>query len=246
MKINVPKLQEVIKKATLHNTIETVQIKVDGSTVTSKMRSQSNNVVVILNIPNEILTDVPDTVELNFDKPSAKVLPYLNLIDNEVVDTKISDDKIVLKDGRHKTNLHFCMPSFVTTFSGSDPQAPIFYELDITEEVLGMFKKILKIGGTFEKVYFAVRDKQLVIETTDRQNRFANGISFVVDSVEQPNLDICIHFKSVFGLFQSIKEAELDFKAKLVWLAEQEAGMVLFEKTDGSEKYYLLSNVENQ
>lgn len=246
MKINVPNLQEVIKKATLHNSIETVQIKVDGNSVVSKMRSQNNDVVVILNMPNEILTDVPDTVELNFDKPSAKVLPYLNLIDNDIVDTKISDDKIVLKDGRHKTNLHFCMPSFVTTFTGAEPQAPIFYEIEITEEILGMFKKILKIGGSFEKVYFAVRDKQLIIETTDRQNRFANGINFVLDNVDHPNLDICINFKSMFGLFQSIKDKETEFKAKLVWLADQEAGMVLFEKNDSSEKYYLLSKIENQ
>ena len=201
MKINVPKLQEVIKKATLSNSIETVQIRIDAESVTSKMRSQNNNVVVILNLPNEILTDVPDVVELNFGKPSAKVLPYLNLIDNDIVDTKITDDKILVKDGRHKTNLHFCMPSFVTTFTGAEPQAPIFYELDITEEILGMFKKILKIGGSFEKVYFAVRDKQLIIETTDRQNRFANGINFVLDNIDHPNLDIGVEFTSGFGLF---------------------------------------------
>lgn len=246
MKINVLKLQEVIKKATLYNSIETVQIKIDSTQVVSKMRSQNNDVVVILNMPNEILTDVPDTVELNFDKPSAKVLPYLNLIDNDIVDAKVSDEKILIKDGRHKTNLHFCMPSFVTTFTGAEPQAPVFYELDITEEVLGMFKKIMKIGGSFEKVYFAVRDKQLIIETTDRQNRFANGINFVLDSVQHGDLDICVSFKSVFGLFQSIKDNETDFKAKLVWLADQEAGMVIFEKNDQSERYYLLQKLDNQ
>jgi hypothetical protein len=245
MKVNVLNLQEVIKKATLHNSIETVQIKVDATSVTSKMRSQNNNVVVILNLPNDILTDVPDTIELNFDKPSAKVLPYLNLIDNDIVEAKISDEKIMLKDGRHKTNLHFCMPSFVTTFTGEEPVAPVFYEINITEEILGMFKKILKIGGSFEKVYFAVRDKQLIIETTDRQNRFANGINFVLDSIEHGDLDICVDFKSVFGLFQSIKDHETEFKAKLVWLADQEAGMVIFEKNDQSERYYLLQKLEN-
>jgi hypothetical protein len=244
MNVNVPNLQDAIKKATLNYLIETVQLHIDGATITSKMRSQNNDVVVVLNQQNNVLSDVPDAVDFNFDKPNTKVKPYLNLIDNELVQAQVSDEKILLKDGRHKTNLHFCMPSFVTAFTGAEPQAPVFYELDITEEVFSIFKKIMKVGGTFEKVYFAVRDKELIIETTDRGNRFANGISFVVDSVDQANLDICVSFQNFVGVYQCIGGRE-DFKVKLVWMADQEAGMVIFEKADQSERYYLLHKLEH-
>jgi hypothetical protein len=252
MRINVPNLQDVIKKATLNYSIETVQLKIDSERIISKMRSSNNNVVVVLNLPNDVLSDVTGIVDINFDNPNVKVKPYLNLIDNEICEAVVSDEKINLKDGKHKTNLHFCMPSFVTTFNQSEPPIVPFYEIHITKEILAIFKKILSVGSTFDKVYFTVRGGQLIIETTDRLNRFANGISFVIGSVDQPDLDICIEYKNFVGVFQCIKgDISVDegetagFKSKLVWRAEQRAGMVIFEKSDATERYYLMSKLES-
>lgn len=244
MNINVNNLQEVIKKATLNYVIPSVQLKVDGRNIVSKMRSQNNTVVICLKLPNDVITDVPDEVEFNFDEPNVKVKPYLALIDAETVGGELSDDKITLKDGRHKTNLHFCMSTFVTTFTGDEPNTPSFYELELNADVAAYFDKIRKVAGKFEKVYFTIRDNKFIVETTDRTNRFANGISFELDTIEHANLDICFEFKNFNAVLQCLGEDMSEFKAKFTWIESQEAGMVLLEKNDGSEKYYLLSKLE--
>ncbi|KFZ26300.1 MAG: hypothetical protein KQ78_01473 [Candidatus Izimaplasma bacterium HR2] len=244
MNINVENLQKIIKKATLNYVVPSVQLKVDGRNIISRMRSQNNTVVICLNIPNDIISEVPDEIEFNFDEPNVKVKPYLTLIDSEVVDAIITDDKLTLKNGRHKTNLHFCMSSFVTTFTGAEPNSPSFYELDLTTEVSECFEKIRKVAGKFEKVYFTVRDGKFILETTDRTNRFANGISFELDSIDHNNIDICFEFKNFNAVLQCLGGSMSDFTAKFTWIESQNAGMVLFEKNDSSEKYYLLSKLE--
>lgn len=244
MNINVDKLQEIIKKSTLNYTIPSVQLKVNNDKISTKMRSANNTVVVYLDTNNDVITDVPDDIELNFDEPNMKVKPYLNLIDSESVEATFSDDKLTLKDGRHKTNLYFCMSSFVTTFTGQEPNVPSFYELELTPEVGEYFDKIRKVAGKFEKVYFTIKDKKFIVETTDRTNRFANGINFELGDIDHADIDICFDFKNFNAVLQCINESMNDFTAKFTWVDTQKAGMVLFEKSDSSEKYYLLSKLE--
>jgi hypothetical protein len=245
MIINVNQLQEVIKRATLNYVIPSVQLKINDDRISTKMRSANNTVVVYLDIKNDVVTDVVDEVELNFDEPNVKVKPYLNLIDSETVDAIFSDDKLTLKDGKHKTNLHFCMSSFVTTFTGQEPNIPSFYELSLTDEVGDIFDKIRKVAGKFEKVYFTVKDNKFIVETTDRTNRFSNGINFELGDIDYDDVDICFDFKNFNAVLQCISENLNDFNAKFTWVSEQNAGMVLFENSDGSEKYYLLSKLED-
>lgn len=245
MNINVENLQEIIKKSTLNYVIPSVQLKVGKEFITARMRSANNTVVVSLNINNDVISDVPDEVEMNFDEPSVKVRPYLNLIDSQTVNAVFSDDKLTLKDGRHKTNLHFCMSSFVTTFTGQEPNTTVFYELPLSAEVGESFDKVRKVAGKFEKVYFTVKDKKFIVETTDRTNRFSNGINFELGDIDHKDVDICFDFKNFNAVLQCIGDSLSEFVAKFTWIEEQEAGMVLFEKNDGSEKYYLLSKLED-
>jgi len=245
MIINVDQLQEVIKKSTLNYTIPSVQLKIDKDRISTKMRTANNTVVVYLDMKNDVVTDVVDEIELNFDEPNIKVKPYLNLIDSETVNATFTDDKLTLKDGKHKTNLHFCMSSFVTTFTGQEPNIPSFYDLNLTEDVGDVFDKIRKVAGKFEKVYFTIKDKKFIVETTDRTNRFSNGINFELGEIDHEDLDICFDFKNFNAVLQCINEDLCNFNAKFTWVDSQRAGMVLFENTNSSEKYYLLSKLEN-
>ena len=244
MIINVEQLQEVIKKATLNYVIPSVQLKADNEKITTKMRSVNNTVVVYLDLKNEAINEIQGEIELNFDEPNMKVKPYLNLIDSETINAIVTDDKLTLKDGRHRTNLHFCMSSFVTTFTGQEPNIPAFYELELTPEVGEYFDKIRKVAGKFEKVYFTVKDKKFSVETTDRTNRFANGINFELGEIDHDDIDICFDFKNFNAVLQCINENLNNFTAKFTWVDAQGAGMVLFENNDSSEKYYLLSKLE--
>jgi len=245
MNINVNNLQELIKKATLNYVIPSVHLNIQRDRVISKMRSQGNSVVISLDLPNDVVTELPDEVDLYFDEPNVNVKPYLNLIDNDVVDLSVNTAGIVLKAGRHKTDLFFCMPSTVTTFTGNTPNIQPFYELELTNELKSNFDKIRKIAGKFEVVYFTVCDNKFIIETTDRSNRFMNGISFELATINVSNCDICLDYKNFNALLQVIDDNFTNFKVKFVWMDSQESGMVSFERNDGRENYYLLQKSED-
>ena len=245
MNINVNNLQYLIKKATLNYVIPSVHLNINGEQVVSKMRSQGNSVVVCLDLPNDIITDLPDSVDMNFDEPNMNVKPYLNLIDNDVAQLTVNDAGLLLKDGRQKTNLFYCMPSTVTTFSGDAPTSTPFHEIELNDEIKGYFDKIRKIAGKFEVVYFTVRDKKFYIEATDRSNRYVNGISFELAYVDVQDLDICIEYKNFNALLQVIDDNFNGFKASFSWIDSQESGMVAFTRNDDKEKYYLLQKMDD-
>lgn len=245
MNINVNNLQGFIKKATLNYVIPSVNLFIDGDRVVSKMRGQGNSVVVCLELPNDIITDIPDSVEMNFDEPNLNVKPYLNLIDNDIVQLTVNDAGLVLKDGRQKTNLFYCMPSTVTTFSGNTPDIKSFYDIELNDEIKGYFNKIRKIAGSFQVVYFAVREGKFYIEATDRSNRYVNGISFEIANVDSRDLDICVEYKNFNALLQVIEDNFNNFKAEFSWIDSQESGMITFTRNDGSEKYYLLQKMDD-
>ncbi len=225
--------------------IPSVQLKINNDKVLAKMRSANNSIVVYLNTYNNVIvSDMSDEIELNFDEPNSKVIPYLALIDSETIDVTVDDSKIALKDGKHKTNLHFCMSSFVTTFTGQEPNTQTFYELPITEEIANGFDKISRVAGKFEKIYFTIKDNKFIIETTDKTNRFSNGINIVLGDIDHKDINICFDFKNFKAVLKCIEDDIFEFTSKFTWVEEQEAGMVLFEKNDSSEKYYLLSKVE--
>jgi hypothetical protein len=245
MNINVNNLQYLIKKATLNYVIPSVHLNITSDKAVSKMRSQGNSVVVCLDLPNDIVSDLPDSVDMNFDEPNVNVKPYLNLIDNDICQLDVGDAGLQLKDGRQKTNLFFCMPSTVTTFGGDDPISSPFYEIDLNDEVKGYFDKIRKIAGKFEVVYFTVRDKKFYIEATDRSNRYVNGISFELANVDHDDVDICVEYKNFNALLQVIDDNFGSFKASFSWIESEENGMVSFERNDGKEKYYLLQKMDD-
>ena len=244
MEINVNNLQNVIKKATLNYVIPSVNINVTDTKVVSKMRSVGNSVVVCLNLDNDVVEGLPDSLEMNFSEPNMNVKPYLNLIDNDVVNLNVTDAGITLKDGRHKTDLFYCMPSTVTTFTGDTPNSESFLSIDLTEDIKNYFDKIRKISGKFEVVYFTVKDKKFIVETTDRSNRFVNGISFELANVDFKDPDICIDYKNFNALLQVIDDNFTNFRASFTWIEEQEIGMVSFERNDDKERYYLLQKME--
>lgn len=246
MLLNVNNFQNMLKKATLNYMVPSVQLVIDRDRVVSKMRNSTNSVIILIDKPNNMLEGVTSPVTLNFEEPNVKVKPYLNLIDSETADAVVTPQKLTLKVGRQRTNLHFCVSSFVTTFGMDEPEPTYFHEMPLTAEFKEQLSKILKVAGSFEKIYFRVINGTVCIETTDMQNRYANGLKFEIGSTSFQNVDICFDYKNIMAIKKIMDDDFSEFTAKFAWLEEQEAGMILFEKSDGSEKFYLLSKLEEQ
>lgn len=244
MQLNIVNFEDILRKSTLNYLISSTQLKVSGDRIKSKMKMPDNTAVIILDLPNDSMSGLNDEVELNFDTPNQNVKPYLELIDEDTVVCDITDEKMTLKVGRQKTNIFFCAESFVSSFGGNEPQIPTFTELDIDEEMLNIFGKLKKVAARFKKIYFSVKDNKFFVEATDKLNRFSNGVKFQIGTVESEKLEMVFDFKNFNSVLSIIGEEPNQFKASFAWLADQEAGIILFEKTDGSEKYYLMSRVD--
>jgi len=238
MKVNVTNFKKALQKATLNFSMDSVQLNVDKERVKSNMISGQRDAIVFLDIENDIFSIV-ENVELNFTDPSQQLVPFLNLIDEEEVDVVFNTEKMVLKSGKQKSNIHFCSPTVVSIFTSKPQEVSNFLEMDIDESFKTVFSKIKKIGSRFDDIYFNLQDGIFSIESTDKSNMFSNGLKFdLIEDVDYIDLTMCFSYKNVVNLM-AILNGE-NFKMKFAYKKEQEMGMLTVEDESKSERYYLL------
>ena len=247
MLINTSEFKNVLKKSTLDYCINSVQLNFTKEKLTSSMISSSSDAIAILNLPNLVLPEMKktDTLVMNFSEPNANILPYLNLIDdNEETKINIKDEKITLVQGKQKSNMFFCSELVVGVYEGEGPKSDIEYFniMDIDDDFMNSFSKIKKIGAKFNKIYFGVSNNVLYIETSDKQNRFSNGLRIDLCDVEYDDMSMCFNFKNVVNVMSIL---ENEFKCHFTYVPSQELGMVYIGNEDESEKYYLMSKIDN-
>lgn len=246
MIVNTSELKSFLKKATLNYCIESVQLNLTKDIVSSKMISSSSDAIALLKLPNLILPEMraQDILSMNFSEPNTNIVPYLNLIDdNEETTVQIRDEKITLIQGKQKSNIFFCAPQVVSVFDADSPRSDIdyFHEMDLDDNFVEAFNKIKKIGSKFNKIYIGVNDNVLYIETSDKQNRFSNGLRIDLCDVEYDNMSMCFEFKNLVNLMTVLNDSHNDFKCKIAYVAEQELGMLFIGNEDETERYYLMS-----
>ena len=247
MQLNIKNLVKFIKKSTLNNTIDSVQVIFTQDRVKSKMVTGARNAVTILDLENDILLDIADTdvVTFNFSEPNTNLIPYLNLIESEMIDVKLSDNKIVLIDGKEKSTVHFCSSIVVSTFDADGPKQNLeyFYSMQLDDDFVATFNKIKKIGTRFGKVYFTVENNKLYIETGDKTNSAENSLRLDLSDVESDDLTLLLDYKNIVSLFAIIDDIN-DYVLEFSYIPEQKLGMIYLHKNDLSERYYLMSVIE--
>lgn len=245
MKINLVNFEKVLKKATVNFSIETLQLRF-SDVIKSDMRSNDGNTISLLNVENNIF-DSNEELEFNFADVSQSVLPFIQLFDNEEIDIDLYDGSagvgyMILKDGRQKSRISFCYPKIPKRLGTDDVKQDVdwFFEFSIDEEFMGKFDKIKKIGARFGKVYLDVKDKEVFLETADKDNQHSNGLKFLLDEIDIDDLSLCFSYKDMVNLM-NVLNIEMKFKAKFTYDLENELGMIYVYSEDLKEKYCLLS-----
>lgn len=250
MIINTSELKDFLKKATLNFSIESVQLNLKKDTVTSRMISSASDAMSILNLPNNILPQMKETdiLVMNFSEPNTNLIPYLNLIDDDIdTEVKIFDEKITLVQGKQKSNIFFCAPQVVSVFASDNVRSDVeyFHSITLDDDFVESFAKIKKIGAKFSKVYFGVENNVLYIETSDKQNRFSNGLRLDLCDVDYDNMSMCFDFKNVSNLMSVLGDRYNEFTCNFAYVAEQELGMISVNNEDKSELFFIMSRRDN-
>lgn len=246
MNINIVELKKVLKKATLNFSLDSVQLNFTRDKVKSKMVTNANDAIVILDLPNTVIPEVKEHDEnsFNFHDPNQSLIPYIGLIeDDQQTNINIQAEKIVLTTGNLKSNIFFCSPAVVAVFNRDNIRQGHDYmaEFQLTDEFIKQFNMIKKIGMRFGKVYFSVIGKKLLMETTDKTNRFSNGLRFDLFDIEKDDLSLCFDYKNFVNVVSCIDDDYENFMFHIIHVPETEMGMIYFNKIDESERYFLMS-----
>jgi hypothetical protein len=249
MRVNVKKFKELIKKATLNLSIDSVQLDITTDRIESRMVTAHSDGVVLLDVENDIITEMAtnDDFQLNFSEPNLNLIPFLNLIDEDEANLFVHENRITMTVGRQRSNVYFCSPTVVSVFSAGTPLESInyFLETQIDENFVEAFKKIRKVGTKFGRVYLNVEENTLSIEATDKRNTVSNTLKFdLLDDIEHDDMSICFAYDNFQRLMSLILDDYEDFELKVAYIDRQELGMIYIRRNDGSENFFLMSKVE--
>ena len=244
MQINIEEFKDVLKKATINFSLDSVQLVVTADKIKSKMTTNSNDAVVVLDIENKVMPGNAGELQFNFQDPNQSLLPYLGLIEEgQETDINIKPEKIVLTTGNLKSNIFFCSPQVVSVFGreGVRPGTTYFTEFALNDDFIRQFNMVKKIGMRFGKIYFGVSSNIMVMETTDKTNRFSNGLKFELYRQKFENMSLCFDYKNLTNVMSSIGDDYSDFILHVTYMKEADLGMIYLCKNDESEKYFLMS-----
>lgn len=246
MNINISEFKNVLKKATINFSLDSVQLNFTRDKVKSKMVTNGNDAISILDLPNTVIPDITefDEHQFNFSDPNSSLIPYIGLIDdNEQANVEILREKIVLSSGNLKSNLFFCDPNSVGILARDNiKDANSICDFKLTDDFIEQFNMIKKIGMRFGKIYFCNKDKKLAMETTDKTNRFSNGLKFDLFDIESVDFDICFDYKNFVNVMSAIDDDYENFELHIIISpTNPDMGFIFLNKIDNSERYYLMS-----
>lgn len=251
VQMNMNNFKKYLNKASVSYLINSLSIKFSGSEVSSNLISSDGQVISLIKKQNDFINLVAgnEQMELYFNDIAGTLQPYLKLIKDENVYADIGENKMSIKDSDKKRfNFFFCSREFTSEFGGKDPSDRLtyFYDSDFSEIMFNKISDIKEVARKFGKAYITAKDGVLYMETTDKTNKFCNGVNIELDKVEDKELDIslCFDFKNLWAIMETIKDQSDFFRFRITYVPEQDLGMILFQGDDNSEKFFVTSKKE--
>lgn len=246
-KLKIQEMKEFLQKATFNYSIDQIKMRITKNKISSSVIG--NNIITSINKSNSILTNLSDKdeVEFNIMDPMTSIRPILDLISDEEVDVIVNDEKISLKKGKFRSNIHFCDPHVIQEMNKKPKDLDINHSMIIEQDILDSINKIIKtcVKLRFKKIYFGVEKGILFIETSDRTNKFSNKLKYNLEKTNSKDFIICFSNTSISNLVKVMSKDAEDFVFKFSYLEEYGLGRIIAENKDKSEVYYLMSEKEN-
>ncbi len=247
-KLNVPVFQDLLRKGTCNFSINNFGINVDKDNF--KIGMKGDNCILIIRGENTFISNIneQDSWELHFLEPQKNVKTFLDLIEcdeNDEVGITMKNEKVIIKEGNHKSQLFFCSDHLISGFDGDGPKidGDEVYNSNITSEFVDTFNTIKKVASSFGKIYLIVEDGDIYMMAGDLTNSFANNMRIKIGESDYDNISICIDFKVFNNIMTIINGDYVDFNFRLGYIKKSHGGLISFVN-DNMERYYILSTRE--
>lgn len=264
VKLNVKRFRELVKKATLNNSIGGLQLNFKENRIRTQLRSDVNDVATRLDLPNDVieLTD-NDEITMNFSNVIGELLFKLdifaegkdeisvNIFDSGTTETYI---EFIDEEDGSSGKVNFCkaiaLRNFV--FNTSLEVDEYFLKNEINKAWLLKLKKIRKGGAQYNKVYMRVHDNIFYFDTGDYTNTgFIGPITVPVMNLPESYRDLCIcfdykNFSNMMEILDDNFEKEEPKKMFINFIymeldEEKPNGLIHIATEDETENYYLLN-----
>lgn len=241
MKIDIENFRKVLIKSTLNFGIETLQLRFSDRIKCDSINSNGTS-ISILDMENNVL-DTNEELVFNFGDPANNVIPFVNLVDGDEVDVSLTDLFMKFKENGQTYKMGFVSETAIKRLGTDDVRdVDWFFETEITKDIIKKFDKIKKIGSRFGKVYIDLNEKRLFIDTSDKTNRYSNGVKFKLANIDMRDLSLAYTYVDMVNFFHCIEiDVDKKFIMKVSFDEEQGLGCLYAHSESGDEKYALIS-----
>ncbi len=263
--LHVERFKDVLRKSTLDMALEGTQLHFKNGMIYSQMISEPSDIITIIEIANDVIDlSKEDDITLRFREASVKVFPALDILETADVDVKIYDEstaaRIILKPKYTYKGVEQTGTSTIQMVAESVLRDMVlsrakregieyFSVMPVDDELMKLFSWVKRIGILHPNVYIEVKDGNISIESSDKNNTYGNGFHFpIMSGIEIHDLTIAFTYANFVHLYNVIVDElskgedakELKFGCAF-FDQDQGSGMIHVTAADQSEQYFLLS-----
>jgi hypothetical protein len=241
VQLNVNNFKMLMKKGTINYVIDNVKMTFTQQSAVSSMRG--TNLLSCVKLENNILTGLKkaDEIDFCFVSPLSNVLPYLEILRENVVDVNIENGYIELKESPHVVKISLLHPNIATHFDATrQPNIESFVSFNPTEQFANFIDKSKRVCAAHGRIFLGVKNGVLYIRAGGALNELTSEIKLNLVESDFQDIELNYNYKSFINLIGLIGP---EFTVSISYAVDQELGLMKAESPDKSEVYYQMSTI---
>jgi len=241
VQLNVSKFKDLMRRGTVNHCIENVKVVFTKENAVSAMRG--TDLISHVKWPNNILTGLKkaDEIDFCFVNPTTEVLPYLEILRGETVDTTIESGHIELKEDPYLVKINLKHPNVVTPFDPDRrPNIDFFVDFHLTEEFLNFLNKTKGVSSSTGRIFLGVKNGFLYARAGGAAGELNSEINLNLVQSEFRDVELSFNYKSFISLVGLIDSV---FTLSCAYEEEQELGLIKAVNEAETETYYIMSRI---
>lgn len=241
LNLNVNNFKSLIKKGTVNHVIDNVKLVFTPQHATTAMRGP--DLISVVKSNNNVLIGLKkaDEIDMCFINPLTNVLPYLEILRGDTVDTIIEDGYIELKESPHTVKISLFHPNVMSTFdSNRQPNIDFFVDFHPNEDFVNFLDKTKRVCISHSKIFLGVKNEFLYVRAGGPENELTSEIKLNLVESDFQDMEMTFNYKSFINLIGLINP---EFTVSVSYDPERQLGLLKVRNEDETEVFYITSRI---